>query len=71
MSQQTMEFTNAYASYRARLFFAVCGVGLVILVSFSIFNYISGNVPATCINAAMVLIGAGAIFALIESRKIL
>ena len=67
------DILSVHAQRQRKIFFALCAVGLCILVGFSIVSYIEKNVSATWTHIVMVSIVAGAALALllgIENLKV-
>jgi len=60
-----MEFTNLHLEHRKQVFYTASGVGLMILVGFSILNYIGNNLPAMGAQIAMALLVACGVFGLL------
>jgi len=68
-----MELEHSDARRRGRFFSAICSVGLAVLVGYSLFNYVAGNLSAMGIQIAMAPILAGSLLALflgVEDRKV-
>ena len=60
-----MEFTNLHLEHRKQVFYTASGVGMMVLVGFSIVNYIASNLPAVWAHIAMALLVAGGVLGLL------
>lgn len=68
-----MESKIVYEQHRRQIFFAICGMGFVLLTGFAVGNYVEAKVSAMWINIAMMSFVAGGVLTLgrgVGDRKV-